>query len=175
MKKNLQGAFIFAKVKAVYNGIVSASAVLAAGILIFVMFSVCAEIVMRYFFDSPIIWVIEISEYSLLFITFLATAWTLRRDAHISVDIGTRHFEGKTRALLGMISSFFGIVVCCVLVRYGVRVTWEYFLSGSYRPTLLEIPTYLILWVIPWGGFLLLIAFSESGYKNLQKWRKTSG
>lgn len=175
MKKNLQFRPILAKVGALYNGTVSTSATLAAAILIFVMFSVCAEIVMRYFFNRPIIWVIEISEYCLLFITFLATAWALIRGAHISVDIVNRQLKGKTRAVLGMISSFSGIVVCCVLFRYGITVTWEYFRSGSYRPTSLEIPTYLILWVIPWGGFLLLIAFLRSGYRHLQEWRNPSG
>ena len=76
--------------------------------------------------------------------------------------------------LLSMLSSFAGLVVCCVLVRYGARVTLEYFRSGSFRPTLLEIPTYLILWVIPWGGFLLFIAFLKLGCRHLEKWRELS-
>jgi TRAP-type C4-dicarboxylate transport system permease small subunit len=169
--RGLRLTSIASKAKTAYDAIVNVSALLGAVILVFVMLSVCAEIVMRYFFDKPIIWVIEISEYSLLLITFLASGWVLTRDAHISVDIVTRHFKDKAEACLGIISSAAGIIVSCVLIRYGVSVTWEYFLSGSFRPTSLEVPTFLILWVIPFGSVLLLTEFLRKIYKHIKSWK----
>lgn len=175
MKKGSQVAYVLAKVNSVYNWIINATAIVGAAILIFIMFAVCSEIVMRYFFDSPIIWVIEVSEYCLLFLTFLGAGWVLKNRDHISVDIVTRYFKGKTRACIGIVGSLAGVFVSCILVRYGVSVTWEYFLSGSFRPTSLEIPTYLILWVIPFGSFLLLIEFIKSIIKNVKGWRYSQG
>ena len=55
----------------------------SAATLIFVamMLVVCAEVLLRYGFNSPISWVVEISEYALLWITFLGAAWVLRAAA----------------------------------------------------------------------------------------------
>lgn len=142
-----------------FDGLVNLSALMAAAILIFIMLSVCAEIILRYFFNSPLIWVIEISEYGLLYITFLGTAWVLRREAHISVDLFIKLFGRTGRNLLRIFCALAGIFVCFIFVRYGVSVVWEYYFSGSARPTSLEVPTFLILWVIPYGGMLLLIQF----------------
>lgn len=142
-----------------FDGLVNLSALMAAAILLFIMLSVCAEIILRYFFNSPLIWVIEISEYGLLYITFLGTAWVLRREAHISVDIFIKLFGSKGRNSLRIFCAIAGIFVCFIFVCYGASVVWEYYFSGSARPTSLEIPTYLVLWVIPYGGMLLLLQF----------------
>lgn len=142
-----------------FDLLINLSAIMAAAILIFIMLSVCAEIIMRYFFNNPLIWVIEISEYGLLYVTFLGTAWVLRRGAHISVDLFIDLLRPSLGNLLKIFSAVAGIFVCYIFVRYGVSVVREYYLSGSARPTSLEVPTFLVLWIIPYGGILLLLQF----------------
>jgi TRAP-type C4-dicarboxylate transport system permease small subunit len=55
----------------IYDLIVTALAVMAGILLVFMILSVSWEVITRYFLNNPTIWVIEISEYTLLYLTFL--------------------------------------------------------------------------------------------------------
>jgi TRAP-type C4-dicarboxylate transport system permease small subunit len=125
----------------IFDRILSLLMALACLILALVTLSVCLEVVLRYFFNRPQIWVIEFSEYALLYITFLGAAWVLKSDGHVTVDLAV--------SLMFLVSA--------VLVVYGTRVTWSYYVKGLYNPTVLEIPTSAILIIIPIGGLTLLI------------------
>jgi TRAP-type C4-dicarboxylate transport system permease small subunit len=126
-------------------------------ILVFITVSVCIEVVLRYFFNKPQVWVIELSEYGLLYITFLAAGWVLQAKGHITIELVTERLGERARAFLLIVRSFLISGVSMVLIWYGLRVTWTYFSRGTYNPTILEIPTAAILVVIPFGGLFLLI------------------
>ena len=42
---------------------------------------------MRYFLNRPLVWVLELTEYALLWVTFLGAAWLLRQGGHVQVDV----------------------------------------------------------------------------------------
>ena len=132
---------------------------LAGMLLIFIMLSVCMEVILRSFFNRPQIWVTEVTECLLLYITFLGTAWLLREEGHVRVDVILNRLKPKTTAFLGIISSIIGVLVSITLTIYGFNVTWDYFQRGIYTPTALEIPVYLILLIIPIGSLMLFIQF----------------
>jgi TRAP-type C4-dicarboxylate transport system permease small subunit len=141
----------------IFDRILSLLMALACLILALVTLSVCLEVVLRYFFNRPQIWVIEFSEYALLYITFLGAAWVLKSDGHVSVDLAVSLMRPKGRAICSLASFMICFLVSTVLVVYGTRVTWSYYVKGLYNPTVLEIPTSAILIVIPIGGLTLLI------------------
>jgi C4-dicarboxylate transporter, DctQ subunit len=126
-------------------------------ILVFITVSVCIEVVLRYFFNKPQVWVIELSEYGLLYMTFLAAGWVLKAKAHISIDLVVDRLKQRNRALFSIVHSILITGVSIVFIWYGVRVTWSYFSKGTYNPTILEFPTAAILVVIPFGGLFLLV------------------
>jgi C4-dicarboxylate transporter DctQ subunit len=131
-------------------------------LLVAVTLSVCADVLMRTLFNSPIIWVVEIDEYALLYITFLGTAWTLRQGSHVRVDILIGLFPPAGRRILGMISSFLGIMVSVVLMAWGVVVTWDKFVSHAYKPTVINFPTWIVVIIIPIGSLFLAIRFARN-------------
>jgi TRAP-type C4-dicarboxylate transport system permease small subunit len=47
--------------------------------LLFAMVAVSADVVGRYFLAAPIGWVLELTEYILLYTPFLGMAWLVRR------------------------------------------------------------------------------------------------
>lgn len=141
----------------IFDRILSLLMALACLILALVTLSVCLEVVLRYFFNRPQIWVIEFSEYALLYITFLGAAWVLKSDGHVAVDLAVSLMRPKGRAICSLASFMICFLVSAVLVVYGTRVTWSYYVKGLYNPTVLEIPTSAILIVIPIGGLTLLI------------------
>ena len=64
---------------------------IACVILSLVMLSVCLEVFLRYFLNRPQVWVIELSEYALLYITFLSAAWVLKSDPDESENPSCLH------------------------------------------------------------------------------------
>jgi len=162
---------LLTKAGIIFDRTINYLAFMAAVLIIFTMLSVGAEVVMRYFLRRPMIWVMEITEISLLFVTFLGTAWLLKREGHVKVDIVTGHLNPRAQDLLGIISSIIGIIVCLVLVWYGIHVSYDYIQGGLYEPTLLELPKGPLLTIIPIGSFLLLIQFVRRTYGHLQHFR----
>ena len=98
------------------DGIIDGMAAVAGLLLVFMMFSICYEVVLRYFLFSPLTWVTEISEYILLYATFLGAPWVLKKDAHVKVDIVLARLGIKTQRIVNMVTSLIGIGVCLVLV-----------------------------------------------------------
>lgn len=150
---------LLTKLDSVFNRIIDVMAGAACVILAFAFLSVCADVAMRYFLNRPMVWVVEITEESLLYITFLGAAWVLKREEHVRVDIVLNRLKLKTQAWLGIVSSIVGIVISLVLVYYGARVTWDQWVRGVYWTTTLSIPNAYYLVIIPIGSFLLLIQF----------------
>lgn len=145
---------------------------LACLILSLVTVSVCLEVILRYFFNRPQVWVIEFSEYALLYITFLGAAWVLKLDGHVTVDLVVSLMSSKARAICSLVSFIICFLVSTVLVVYGTRVTWNYFVKGLYNPTVLEIPTSAILIVIPLGGATLLIQSMRGFIRSIHSFKK---
>ena len=103
------------------DGIIDGMAAIAGLLLVFMMFSICYEVVLRYFLFSPLTWVTEISEYILLYATFLGAPWALKKEAHVKVDIVLARLGFKTQRIVNMATSLIGIGVCLVLVWFGTH------------------------------------------------------
>lgn len=150
---------IIKRLEKIFDIILEGLSYLCGTIFIFVMIVVCIDVMLRYLFNSPTIWVIEISEYLLVYLTFLGTAWVLKQDGHICVDIFVSRLRPKARAITGIISSIIGVLVCLFISFYGAIETLDNFRRGVHVPSLLEFPKAPLLAVIPFGVFLLMIQF----------------
>ncbi len=159
------------KVASVFDGITNFLALLAAVLLILIMLSVTYDVVMRYFLGRPQIWVVEIAEYALLYITFLGAAWLLKKDGHVRMDLLLSRLNPEAQAILNTITSIIGVAACLTLTWYSTQVTWTYFQEGRYMNTALFFPIAPILLVIPVGSFLLFIQFLRMNYGYLGSWR----
>ena len=140
-------------------------------LLVAVTLSVCLEVFMRYALNSPLIWVVELSEYALLFICFLGTAWALRNGTHIRIDLILSMFPDRWRQVFGIVASLFGISVSLVLTIWGTLVTWDKFQSGAYKATVVEFPGWIVIAVIPFGALFLGLRFAHNliGYATGEK------
>ena len=163
MKLLARGWIIFDRI----NGIL---ALMGGILLIFMMLAVCYEVVSRYFLGGGIIWVVEFSEYILLYITFLATAWLLRKDGHVKMDIVLTRLKLKTQIIVNSITSIAGAITCLVIAWAGAEVAWDHLQRGLYQPTLIEPPDFPIFAVIPVGSFLLFIQFLRRSYSFVGSW-----
>ncbi len=145
-------------------------AALGIAVMLLIVGAVCIEIVLRTFFARPQVWVIEFTEYGLLYITFLGTAWLLRQDGHVSVDLLTNALDREWRRRLALVSAAVGFAVSVVLTVFGVIVTLDTLRRGIYKPTILEFPTWIVLLVIPLGASLLAARFLQ---RFVALWQRT--
>ena len=106
-----------------FDRLLDVMAVLAGVVLVFICAAVCYTIFMRFLFNETTIWITQTTEYGLLWIVFLATAWLLREGGHITTDIiyGSLS-DGKKRGL-DFIMFFVSAIVCAICFYYGVAYT----------------------------------------------------
>jgi len=162
------------KIKIIFDNVLKAGASVAGFLLIFMMLSICAELVFRRM-GRPLMWVMEVTEYSLLYITFLGAAWVLEREGHVKMDIIVNALKRKIQALLGIITSVIGSAMSLYLMVYGTKVTWDYFKRDVIECTPLLTPTFIILLIIPLGSIPLFIQFLRRAYGYLVLWKASSG
>ena len=159
------------KAIAIFDRVRDLAGALSLIILCFVWVTICVNVFMRYFLNRSITWGMEIAEYSLLYLTFLAAAWLLKEEGHVHIELVLDRLKPRTQSLLNTITSIIGAVLCLVIAWYSAETTWEYFQRGVCRPTPLEPPTFLILAVIPVGSFLLFFQFLRRAYGHLKSRR----
>lgn len=139
-------------------------------LLAFSWLSVCFEIVMRYFVHRPQGWVLEITEYSLVWLTFLGAAWLLREDGHVKMDLLINRVSPRTNSLLKIITSSLCVILWLTVMWYSGLVVWYKYVEGDLT-SWLELPEAPFYVVMPIGSFLLFIQFLRRTYGFLGGWR----
>jgi C4-dicarboxylate transporter DctQ subunit len=159
------------KLTSFFDRIIVLMTILAGILLVFAMLIISGAVASRYFLGRPIGWVIEISEYIILFVTFLVAAWVLKQDEHVKMDIVLNQLNPRTQAMINVITSGISAIVCFILTWYGAKVTWELFETSYFTPTLLELPKFIIIAIIFIGSFLLFIQCLRRTHNNWGSWR----
>ncbi len=128
-------------------------------ILMLIMLVVSVKVFFRYVLTIGIVGIDELSGLALLYITFFAGAWVLRRGDHVIIDLLSSHFNPGVKRWLGFITSVMGTVICAVLMWYGTMAIMDLWQKDIVTPTELELSRAAIISVIPFGFMLLTIQF----------------
>lgn len=164
-----------AKASAIFDRTIILLAVLAGILLIVMMLSVNFEVAMRYFLGSPTKWVMDVTQSILLYITFLGTAWVLKREGHVKMDMVINRLKPRTQAMVNIITSISAAIPWLVITCYTANVTWDHFQRGFIMMrTALYMPSAPILVIIPIGSFLLFIQFLRRAYGYLASYRAST-
>jgi len=87
-------------------------AALAGLLLLFITFSISYSIFTRALGVESPVWTVQFNEYSLLWMTFLGSAWVLSRRKHVAVDVITAHLGPTGRRIAEVIHCLVGTGVC---------------------------------------------------------------
>ncbi len=153
-----------------FDRLIRALSVAASVILAFLILAVCWDVVARTLFGRPLAWVLEFTEYGLLYMTFLSTAWVLKKEGHVTSDLLLSTLGPGTQAGLNMATSLMGAAVCVLLAVFGALVSWEKLQSGAFQPTAIQPPDFPIFVVIPVGSLLLAIQFLRRARRWARSW-----
>ena len=130
---------------------------LCAWCLFAIGFFITFEVVMRYVFNSPTIWVDEISRVLQVWVVFLATAYVLKHREMITIEVALRNPDTLRRRLAETFAIVVLMVFMTVAVYYGFQIWLKATLAGHTTDTYLAPPKWLThapVWV---GGTLLML------------------
>jgi TRAP-type C4-dicarboxylate transport system permease small subunit len=142
-------------------------AALAGVVLVIIVSAVCYTIFMRFFFQQTTIWIMQTTEYGLLWIVFLVTTWLLREGGHISNDIIYSRLNQKAKAFLNFIMFTIGGLACAVMVYFGALYTQECIVNSVTDVRAVTVPKAPLFVIIPFGSLLLFIQFFRMAWARL--------
>jgi TRAP-type C4-dicarboxylate transport system permease small subunit len=152
---------------ALFDKLLNVMAALAGVILVFIVGAVCYTIGMRYFFKQTTIWIMQTTEYALLWIVFLATTWLLREGGHITTDIIYSHLSNKTRVYLDAVMFIIGGVACGVMLYFSITYMYECITCNVTDVRAVTVPKSGVFAIIPVGSCLLTIQFFRMAWNRL--------
>ena len=131
-----------------------AAALLAGIATLIIAVLISADVLLRYFFNSPLLFVDEVASFLLVLVIFGGLAYTSWCGAHVRVDLVTTHLRPALRAWLRAGGLVLGIVFILV-------VSWTTLQSAltAYRygrvSTVMLYPLWVPMLLIPAGLILM--------------------
>ena len=122
-------------------------------VVVFVVY----EIIRRFVFNAPTIWVNEATVYLSALAYLLGGAYSLYYKAHVRVDILYLKFSPRKRAILDVITFFFTFIYLGSLIWVGSIYSWESIKGLEKTGSPWNPPVYPLKIAIPLGAALLLL------------------
>lgn len=141
-------------------------AFLAACLLVFTVIFVPVDVMSRYFFNAPLTWVYEVTEYILLFVPCLGMAWLARNNGHVAIDIVTNRLGHRSRALLDGVCVLVVAFICAFIAWWGAVVTFDGYKAKAIIENVLQTPQWIIYIAIPAGFGLCAIEFTRKAFRS---------
>lgn len=128
--------------------------------MIFAWLMTSADVIMRYFFNSPILWSVEINEYILAGTTFLSASYVLKKDGHVAIDSALHLFKPKQKVFINFLMSILGAIVCLIIFWFGLLKTFDQFQLGTITSDkTIVIPFFILLLIMPISFFFFTYQF----------------
>lgn len=132
---------------------------ICSALLFFMMLIITIEAVLRYGFNTSLVWPYEVTEYSMVAITFLALAYVQARRRNIAVEVVVTRLSPKFQAWLNIIISALGITYFSLII-YGVwGMAYESLKYGLRSTTAAHLPLFPSELMVPLGSFVLCLQF----------------
>ena len=126
-------------------------------LLFFMAASLLFEVVARYGFNSPTIWVYDVCKQLLCIIAALGGGYALLYNAHVKVDVLYEHWSVKSRALMDIFTSILFFTFIIVLIWKSAQMAQTSWIMKETATTLLSPPIYYIKTVIVIGAILIFL------------------
>lgn len=148
-----------------FDAVIDTGAFAATWLIAVMALTIGLEVLMRRVFNNSLPWVIQINEYAVMAIPFLAGAWLLKHDAHTRLTLIMERVSPRTANLMRVGTSILAAAICGMLVwKTGSRV-WEGFDAGTIiRGDAFSVRQVWIWWVLPFGFATLGIQFLRDAF-----------
>jgi len=132
---------------------------------------VIVDVIMTYFFNAPLQWALEVSEYALAFIAFLGAGWLMREEGHLRFEMVLEKLPQKVRSILEIFISIVCLLVSLVIVWSGIEVVISLYEKGALFESVLQWPRWPLIASIPVGFALLAIQLFGRSIQHIKNVR----
>ena len=115
------------------------------------------EVIARYFFNSPTLWVTELNLYILCGYILLSGGSTLAQNSHVRVDLFWSVLSERKKAIADVATSGFLFMFCIALIWKGGEMAYRAYVDGTTSSEAMGWPLLPSKLMVPLGGFLLLV------------------
>jgi TRAP-type C4-dicarboxylate transport system permease small subunit len=138
-----------------FEGLSRLGAVLAEICLVLLLMLVFNEVIARYVLNKPTLYSVELSEYLLLFVAFMAAGWVMQNNRHVRMHSVINLMPVRVRHVLDICTSCIVLVFCLILVWEGAEASLTALAGGYHSSSLLNVPLWIPYAIIPIGSLIL--------------------
>lgn len=131
-----------------------------------------AQVVLRYAFNSGLVWSLEATTYMFAALVLFGMSYGVRTQTHIAVDVLARRLPKRARKIVNLVA----IAAClayALLMLYGSAVFVDRLMVLGNHARDIPAPKWLLTATMPLGFTLLAFRFIEAGWQILRGKRET--
>ena len=155
-----------------YDKLVKYSGYLASALFITIGFIVSYEVIMRYLFNSPTIWVNEVSRFLQIWATYLALTYSFHKKDFIRITVIYDRLNENGKKILDFISFIFILIFSSFVVYYGWLIAYDSLKVGRTSSTILDVPSFLTELAIPLCFAFLVLRVILEALKYIRNFAK---
>ena len=157
----MEGFFRFNRQVMLYGKILVGAIMTGATFLLFI------NVVLRYVFDSGIIWAEEMTRYTMLWTVFVGAGVVTREGTHVSMEAFFNLWPAKFQRIGFLAINLFCIATIAVIVYFGIDMV-RLVVETDQISEAAFLPMWIIYGAFPVGGFLMILGYIETA---VRQWR----
>lgn len=155
----------------IFDRLLDAASVAAAIVLLFIMLATSFDVVTRYAWGFSLEWLLNVSEVLLVLTCFLLTAWVLRRNGHVRMELVIAKLKPRIRYLVNGITSILMIIICLTLIWFSATLSLSHYQLGIKQFEVVEIPTAPLYAIVTLGSIALVFECIRQANRYFRLWR----
>ncbi len=122
MRPPAEGGILLAGYKRLLDAIGVVERLTGITLIALIVVTIFIQVVTRYLFDRPIVWVEELATYAFIWGTFIGASLGLKRGRHIRIETFVAALRPRGAALVRLVAWLFVLTLMVFLVRHGWTV-----------------------------------------------------
>ncbi len=125
----------------------------AGAFMVLMSLTTFANVLARYFFNSPIQWAEELARYAFIWVVFMGAVLCTKRRRHIVIDILPQSLPPRGAASVQLLVDACTVGIGLVIAYYG----WKLTAAATQITATLQVPHYVIYFVVPLSAALIIL------------------
>jgi C4-dicarboxylate transporter DctQ subunit len=147
------------------DGLSKILGIIVGGLLVIMVLSLSFEVIMRYVFNMPTIWALDVSIYLFIYVVYLGASYTELQQGHVKVDLLVLRLPAKTQNVLRFVTGFLGLIFCYFFISGSWQQAMRVFNNNTHAGTTLNAPLAPMYFIIPVGIFFLSLQLIVSTFR----------
>jgi TRAP-type C4-dicarboxylate transport system permease small subunit len=130
--------------------------------LVFMVASICYDVILRYVFVAPTHWALEVNTFLLVFLCIIPAGDVLRVGTQIRITFLYDRLTPAMKARLDILRAAAGVFFCTIMIWKGWDMAWKAWLHNDRMSTSLGTPMVIPYLLLPVGFGLLALQYAAN-------------